>query len=50
MYTANPIPVLEGAAAERFYKQAQRNEARQGSEDYSEAYRALQTILQRSAL
>ena len=50
MYTATPIPTLEGAAARRFEQQAQRNEARRGSEDYSGARRDLQTILQRSAL
>ena len=49
MYTANPIPVLEGAAAQRFQEQAMKNDSRRGSEDYSEAFRALQTILHRSA-
>ncbi len=49
MYTASPIPTLEGAAAQRFQQQAQSNEARRGSEDYTEAYRSLQTIMRRSA-
>lgn len=50
MYTATPIPTLEGAAAQRFQQQALCNDARRGSEDYSEAYRSLETIMRRSAL
>ncbi len=49
MYTATPIPTLEGTTAQRFQRQAQCNEARRGSEDYSEAYRSLETIMRRSA-
>jgi hypothetical protein len=50
MYTANPIPTLNGAAAIRFQQLAERDEARRGTEDYSEARIALQTILRRSGL
>ena len=49
MYKSTPIPVLEGAAAQRFEAQAQQNESRRGSENYSEARAALKTILDRSA-
>ena len=48
MYKSTPIPVLEGAAAQRFEAQAQQNESRRGSENYSEARAALKTILDRS--
>lgn len=50
MYTANPIPTLQGNAANRFEKNALRNDALRGSQDYSKARQALKTILNRSAL
>ena len=48
MYKSTPIPVLEGAAAQRFEQQALQNESRRGSENYTEARDALRTILDRS--
>ena len=49
MYTATPIPVLTGSAAQRFETNAQRNEARRGSQNLSAAYDSLKEILNRSA-
>lgn len=48
MYKSTPIPVLEGAAAQRFEQQAMQNENRRGSENYTETRAALRTILDRS--
>lgn len=49
MYKSTPIPVLEGAAAQRFEAQAQQNESRRGSEDYASVRASLKNILARSA-
>ena len=47
MYKSTPIPLLEGAAAQRFEQQVMQNESRRGSENYSEARAVLRTILDR---